>query len=430
MFCRSSHRLLAKCGIFADVMRIFMWIVASVLACLACFPVCAQGESSSYDEAQLSAEAANFPSDDSVRVSLLTCSPGQEVYSLYGHTAIRCVDYTRGTDVVFNYGVFSFSQPHFIWRFVLGKCDYMVDATYYHFFERAYAQRGSQVTEQVLNLTSAEANAVQRYLLVNCLPENCEYRYNFLYNNCTTMVRDAIERCVDGTVIYQTREPRQTTRQILHHYTRMHPWAAEGNDLLLGSAVDTIASDRSAMFAPELMMHYADNAQIQRADGSVRPLVSSTDVLVPGRDVQTEAEFPLSPRALFVLLLCLSVLLVLIEYLTHCHFTVVDVVFLALQGMVGVLLLFMALFSLHPAVDSNWLLWPLNPLSLLGLGVILLGRQRAKNLWWVFDFGVLTLFLLFYLWIPQDFGNIVVPLTMCLLTRPISFYLCNRKSRK
>ncbi len=184
------------------------------------------------------------------------------------------------------------------------------------------------------------------------------------------------------------------------------------------------------MFAPELMMHYAENAQIRNTDGSIRPLVRSTDVLVPGRDVQTEAESPLSPRVSSVLFLCFCVLVVLIEFLTHRHLIAVDVVFLAFQGVVGALLLFMALFSQHPAVSSNWLLWPFNPLGLLGLGAVLSGVQRVKTLWWVFDFGVLTLFLLFYPWIPQDFGNIVVPLTMCLLTRPISFYLCNRKSRK
>ena len=90
----------------------------------------------------------------------------------------------------------------------------------------------------------------------------------------------------------------------------------------------------------------------------------------------------------------------------------------------------MFLFSEHPAVDSNWLVWPFNSLALLGIYFALCGKRHARACWWTAYFGVLTLFLLFCPLIPQDFGNIVVPLTMCLLTRPIGFYICSRRKRK
>jgi hypothetical protein len=121
---------------------------------------------------------------DSMQVSLLTCSPGTEVYSLYGHTALRCRNITRNQDLVYNYGVFSFQQPHFVWRFILGECDYMVQPVPWPYFIKEYGERGSTVTEQVLNFSSIEANRLAMLLYVNSLPENCQYRYNFLYNNC------------------------------------------------------------------------------------------------------------------------------------------------------------------------------------------------------------------------------------------------------
>lgn len=417
---------LSKSTTFAPVMRVCALIAIILLACFASPVAFAQEPACRAREIPV-AEAAQ---PDSIRVSLLTCSPGRELYSLYGHTAIRCVDYVRGQDVVFNYGVFSFSQPHFIWRFVLGKCDYMVDAVPFGAFLGSYEQRGSRVTEQVLSLTSEEAGRVMAYLTENCLPENCRYRYNFLYNNCTTMVRDVIERCVQGEIIYSARTPRQTTREIIHHYTQGHPWAAEGDDFLLGSAVDTLASDRAAMFAPEYMMEYAATAAIRGEDGRERPLVAATVVLTPGREVPAEPEFPLSPRQVGWGLLALAVLVMLVEVFSGRTFVPWSVLLLLAQGLVGSLLLFMFLFSEHPAVDSNWLLWPFSPIALPGLYFVVCGSRVAKARWWVAYFCFLALFLVFYPLIPQEFGNIVVPLTMCLLTRPVEFYLSSRRKGK
>ena len=70
--------------------------------------------------ALIAAVAAQSPA-----VSLLTCSPGSEVYEIYGHTAIRVVD-ARGIDVVYNFGMFSFDEPGFVYRFVKGETDHFV----------------------------------------------------------------------------------------------------------------------------------------------------------------------------------------------------------------------------------------------------------------------------------------------------------------
>ncbi len=366
---------------------------------------------------------------DSIRASLITCSPGQEVYALYGHTALRLQNFTADQDLVFNYGVFSFKQPHFIWRFVRGKCDYMVVPVPWTYFTREYEERGSSITEQVLNLTPQEANRLWVNMQVECQPENRQYRYNFLYNNCTTKVRDAIERCVEGRVVYPDSIPLYTHRQMLHQYTREHPWAQEGNDILLGSAVDTSLSARAAMFAPEYMLRYADNAFIYAENNDKRPLVIGREILLQKRELKIGPEFPLLPTQAMLVLLAFSVLIVLLERWLNRQCWLWDVVLLLGQGAGGLVLLFMFLFSEHPAVDSNWQIWVLNPIVLIALpSVIKAAYKHKKTLWHAVFFVILSIFVVFSPWMPQEFGKIIVPLALTLLTRPISYYLYYRKN--
>ncbi len=367
---------------------------------------------------------------DSIRVMLLTCSPGQEVYSLYGHTAIRCQQPAAGLDAVFNYGVFDTSKPYFIWNFVLGRCDYMVEAIPWRFFTEEYRRRGSSITAQHLNLTQTEAKRLLSRLVENCRPENREYRYNFLYNNCTTIVRDILEQSTDGHIVYPDTLPRYTYRQILHQYTAQHPWAREGDDIMLGADVDTILTSHAAMFAPEYLMRYCDKALIYAPNGDRRPLVSRTEVLLEAVPQPLHREFPWLPWQVLVAFASLNVLIVMLELLTKRTFWLWDAVLLLAQGAVGLLLAFMALFSEHPGVGSNWLVILFNPACCIGFYLVLRSAiHRAKTHWHTFHFAILSLFILFSPWMPQTFGKIVVPLALCLLLRPISYYIHNRRKQ-
>ena len=380
------------------------------------------------------AEAAMFnvqytmDSEDSIRVSLITCSPGQEVYELYGHTAIRCQQPEGSLDVVFNYGVFDMNKPHFAWHFVLGETDYMVQPIPWRFFIIDYEKRGSSITEQELNLTPQEARKLLTFLILNSRPENCEYRYSFLYKNCTTMVRDIVEQTIIGHIQYPDTLPHQTFRETLHHYTAEHPWAQEGNDLLLGAEVDTIPSAHAAMFLPENLMRAFDGAFIRTPKGDMRPLVKSKSVLLEARPQIVEPEFPLLPWQALLAFGAICLLIVLLEVWTKRVFWLWDVLLLLLQGAAGSLLTFMLLFSGHPAVDSNWQVWLLNPTALIGIPLVIKAAVKHETtLWYAFQFAVLALFLLFSPWIPQVFAKITVPLALCLLTRPISYYIVKVK---
>ena len=202
--------------------------------------------------------------NDSIRLSLLTCAPGEEIYSLFGHTAIRYEDPVNGIDAVFNYGLFSFNTPNFILRFSLGETDYQLGATDYAHFAAEYAFDGRSVWQQTLNLSKEEKAELIRLLQKNYLPENRVYRYNFFYDNCATRPRDKIEESIDGKVIYPA-EPQDGSlsfRDIVHQYCKGHPWARFGIDLCIGSEADRPITQRQMMFAPFYLMDAFAGAQI------------------------------------------------------------------------------------------------------------------------------------------------------------------------
>lgn len=64
--------------------------------------------------------------DSTLSVSFITCGPGAEAYSLYGHTALHFIDRANGTDVAVNWGIFDFNKPNFVGRFVFGLTDYLM----------------------------------------------------------------------------------------------------------------------------------------------------------------------------------------------------------------------------------------------------------------------------------------------------------------
>lgn len=360
----------------------------------------------------------------------MTCAPGQEVYSLYGHTAIRIENHATGEDWVFNYGMFSFDRPNFVWRFTRGECDYQIGATFYEYFIREYAERGSAVYQQKLNLTMPEKLRLWESLVENMRPENRVYLYNFFYDNCTTRARDRIEEAVSGEIVYPRSDMVRTYREIVHLYTRQHPWAELGNDICLGSEADEPITIRQEMFAPFFLMRYFEDAVVREPSGRVRPLVLSTVQVVEGRQDVADAGGGVSPSwcvwGLFVLVL----LLTLSEHLLHKCFWWLDALLMTLVGCIGLVVTFLFFFSIHPAVGSNWQIWVFNPIPLLAMPrVVYCAVKKKKTYYHEANAFFLMFFMLFSFWIPQDFCVVVVPLALTLWLRSCS-YLLNERKRK
>ena len=313
------------------------------------------------------------------KFSVLTCSPGDEAYALYGHTGLRYCDKEKDMDIVFNYGYFDFDTPNFIWRFILGETDYIVGAVPYKVFCHEYSQRGSAVFGQELNLTPAQEGKLFSLLVENCRPQNRTYRYNYFYNNCTTKIRDKVELVTDS-LVYDSVAEYPTFRDALNMMLAEHPWYAFGINLMMGADVDRPASLHELQFIPKVFMNNLDKAYTFDENGERVPFVNDLFLVLPEEESQVTVHSNLTPFNAALLLLLATFVVMLCEVRSKKTFWGYDVLLMSLQGLAGCLLLFMALFSQHPAVDNNWLILLLNPLALVLMPILVCRIRRHKPL--------------------------------------------------
>ena len=359
---------------------------------------------------------AHSQASDSIEVSLLTCAPGTKIYALYGHTAIRYHDLRTGEDLTFNYGVFNFNRPFFSLRFLFGLTDYELGVCPYKYFAEEYRQRGSQVTEQVINMTAQEKAAIYHALAVNYKDENKVYRYNCFYDNCTTRARDMIERNLDGKVKYINSSQEQSYRELLHQYTDKYPWAKFGVDLCLGFMADRRIGSREQQFLPDYMMIDAEKAQIM-SDGSFRPLVKeSRNAVVPGVQI-VEQPFPLTPVECGLILLFLSLAIMGLELHRKKVFRIWDTLIMLITGLAGIFILAL-IFSQHPTTSTNLQILLLNPLPLFF--IIRLWRKPQNRLYWKISTGLIILF--FIGGALQNYAEGMNLVALSLLTRCITHF--------
>lgn len=367
---------------------------------------------------------------DSVRISLLTCSPHEEIYSLYGHTAIRLEIPAKGIDVAVNYGMFNFSKPYFALRFIFGLTDYEMGVTPFPYFCAEYKSYGSKVTQQVIRLTNSQKRRIVEALEKNYLPENRVYRYNFFYDNCTTRARDMILQNLqdDSThIIPKSHHEELTFRQMIHQCNAHHPWNRFGIDMLLGLQADRQTTDEEQQFLPANLMNDFDEMLLSDNATYEAPLVTDkTTVVEPGQQF-VESDFPLSPTTCAILLLILTIAVTLYErFVADGTCWWYDLVLMLLSGLAGCVL-FIMLFSQHPTVRLNLNLLMLNPLPLFfAWRAVRRARRGQKDWWWMLWGALIVLFLLGSFWQCYAEGMIIVALS--LLLRCITNCMANRVS--
>lgn len=322
---------------------------------------------------------------DSIRVSLLTCSPHDEIYSLYGHTAIRYEDKASKTDIVVNYGMFSFKKPFFVARFVLGLTDYEMGIQDFNDFCYEYQYFGSQVTQQEINLTPEEKGQLLKALQDNYANARV-YRYNYFYNNCTTKARDIILKSINGKIEYKNAIDKSVSfRDLIHGCNANYSWASFGNDLLLGFKADMQTTREVQQFLPDNLMRDFGQAKIVSADGSARPLVKNTEIIVKGNDYAIAGKTKVTPQFVFITLLLLIAAIVVAEFKTKKRFLWVDISLLLASGLAG-LILFVMLFSEHPTTSTNLQIFILCPLNLYWAIYIIKNKRNERKLRKVWTF--------------------------------------------
>lgn len=397
---------------FIPFMQVFLRYIYTILLSLLCF-----------DGARA----------DNLRVSLLTCSPGTDAYAHFGHTAIRITNMNTLQDTVYNYGCFDYSSNMFVYKFIKGETDYILGAEPAKFFFYRYKVYGIEVTEQVLNLSPNDAENIHALLEENLKPENMEYRYNYLYDNCTTRARDAIESAITYDIIYKKNPVKLTARQELHESLGSAPWLRFGIDLVLGEKLDDKNFDkRHQMFIPS---HYAaelDSAYIVLEDGTEAPLVSYKQIILDANPAMQEQAPFITPMKVFVLLFIFVFVVSIFDFTKKKATYGYDIALSLLQGLAGIIVSFLFFYSEHPTVDSNWFVIILNPLYLLyAIYLAYCMRKDKPNKLAAVNMSVLGIFFLLIFVIKQDIQTDAIVMASTLLLRAISVHIIEyRNNRK
>ena len=379
---------------------------------------------------------------DSVDISLLTCGPGQEVWSYYGHTALRIEDRAHGSDVAVNWGMFSFNQDFFVLRFVFGLTDYQIGIIPMDRFMAEYSYEGRWVRQQRLALTRNEKWNILTAVEKNNQEENRTYRYNFFYDNCTTRARNMIiDHLATNCTDFEIKTTLSTYREEIHRLNAQHRWARFGNDLLLGYRADRAINKQEWEFLPDnLSMDFAvearkDTAQQPIPSTNVYPqkpryikLVDSTFYLIPPKTVVMAADADkensqtgttiadvITPFVAATGILVIVFLLSLAEWRRKKNFWWVDTTLLVLTGLPGLILLAMV-FSQHPTVQINFQTLILNPLNLIFVWSVT-KKMRQRRVHWYYSVwaGLIVVSLFLQIW--QDYAEGMVILALSLLMR-------------
>lgn len=373
---------------------------------------------------------------EQAEITLLTASPGDELYSVFGHSALRVIDSENNIDLVFNYGTFDFDTPNFYLQFTRGKLLYKLSVAPMEYFVPEYRYEGRAIYEQVLNLNQLEKQQIFDFLMINRLPENAYYHYDFFYDNCATRIRDLVDSILEPVWPVESEineesvaiirsmldyefdyapelKPSRTFRDMLQPFLVTMPWSAFGIDLALGLPADKIATAWDYMYLPDEMLIAFALASHPNGD----PLVSEHRIIIP-KTVELSPASKITPHIVMWLL----ALLAMVSLYKAKWSLLFDKIFFSVLGLTGLVIIFLWFFSDHITTKTNLnILWALpTHLYYIWLANYKSVRPAVK---WYFRFVSLLSFLLLILWafIPQAFHGAFFPLILISLVKSLTY---------
>lgn len=361
-------------------------------------------------------------------VSVITCGPGSELFTSFGHSAFRINDPSLGIDRIYNYGTFDFNAPNFYLNFLKGKLIYQLGTADTGRFLRIYNYEKRWIKEQVLDIDAEKTQAFYQFLENNAKPENKDYRYDFFYDNCSTKLEEVMTQILGEQVTYTNAHlsSNKTHRDLIADYTKTHAWGKFGIDLALGSVIDKRATFDEYRFLPDYMMQAFEHASISVAGKKV-PLVKKTSTLLH--------PFPKSPKGFEFtpLLLCLIIFLIvsiitLIDFKRKKRTKSLDFILFFITGIVGVIVLLLWFATDHTATYKNFnFLWAFAP----NLAIAFLFLQNNLK-GWLKHYLLITLLLLdimLVVWILefQQFNTALIPLILALYVRYIYLFFTHKQ---
>lgn len=360
---------------------------------------------------QLSAEA---------QISVITCGPGMELYTSFGHSAFRVQDPELGLDLVYNYGTFDFEAPNFYLNFARGRPVFSLSRQQFVNFLYIYQLENRWVKEQILDLNNKEKNDIFQFLENNYLPQNRDYKYDYLWENCSTKIPEVLRNVLGNSLTFKKDHylHQYSFRQLMQQNLSWNSWGSLGIDLALGSVIDRIAGTEETMFLPDYVFEQMDNSTV-----SNRPLVNRERTILDLNNGKRTFLFTSSPLFWTLALFFFSLTITFIDYRNQTRSRWLDFILLLLSGMVGLLITFLWFFSDHSAAAYNYnILWAL-PTNIIA--AFFMAKKGPLMKWLPRYFRVLLWIMVFVpiLWIAgvQGFPPLAVVILLILGLR--YFYL-------
>jgi hypothetical protein len=352
------------------------------------------------------------------RISLLTCSPGDDLYSIFGHSAVRVKDPSQDIDWVFNYGTFDFSDPNFYPNFVRGKLNYKLTVSEYRYFEYSYYVENRWIWEQELNLRPGERQFLFDSLVINYRPENRYYLYDFFFDNCATRIRDIFVEALgrESVLDYTGLDQGQSFRQLLMPYLSQKPWARLGINLGLGLPADRLATPWDYMFLPDHMMTVFGDAKLR--DGSSSEYFISGQVTLLEGGEAVAGGFIITPLMVFLLVLVATLFVSYGNSGARKAALWFDRILFGLAGLLGFLIAFLWFATDHQVTVWNLnILWA-HPFHLVAVFLIS-SDKYARYLKYYFTANLIILAILILVWpvLPQALPLVILPFIISLMVR-------------
>lgn len=357
-----------------------------------------------------------------LRISLLTCTPGDELYSTFGHSAIRIVDSSRrkddGRDIVYNYGTFNFDDEGFYIKFIRGKLLYYISRAYFDEFVYEYQESNRGITEQLLDLSATEKINIVQLLNENLKEENKYYKYDFFLDNCTTRLRDIIIKSKQPTPDLPAVMPLNTTfRNAIHLYlvNNKQYWSKLGIDILLGAPTDAVMTKEQQQFLPDNLMKALDSTH------NVKIVSTSTNLYNLPQPINNFSWF--TPVVFFVLLLLLFIALGLSKNKrVQMILSGLDGFLFFMTGLLGVLLIFMMTATDHSMTRNNYNIlwaWPTH----IVISFFINSKRKIVQKYFLVSSVCLVFLLLSWFFLPQQMSPALIPFVLLLLYRSVNKYL-------
>ncbi len=359
-------------------------------------------------------QQCSFAQDSShIRIALLTCTPGEELYSTFGHSGLRVTDSSSRSDIVFNYGTFNFEDPNFYTKFIRGKLLYYVSAENFEEFKAAYFYTNRGITEQVLQLSAVEKIAIVEALYQNIKEQNKYYKYDFFFDNCTTRLRDILVKYKKNASAFHSVVPSHTRfRDAIHGYLDMNhqDWSKLGIDILLGAPTDAEMSITQAQFLPDILMKSLDSADHHQS-------------WIMKKQVLFKPYAPAASGSPFTPLVCFTLFSLALIFLSFSNnrriqffISCLDGLILFLTGALGVLLIFMMTCTDHAMCRNNFnIFWAL-PTNLV-LAFFINSKKTWVRYLTFFTIGILALTLISWTILPQQMNVALMPILILILFR-------------